>query len=168
MSCAALKRPCDLGENPEPMAFNLHESPYNKRTRMMPPPDGYLASPSPRRANPESVFQPKSMPDSVDAIMSDAKRRRHMRPMEPVASGVRDCGVCEFCGNKPSKNSDLFTSEQVKAIVERAVKEREIQLQAEYDEVLGERLQEQFNMFSKFNEDHIHRQLSQSTHMYMS
>eukprot|EP00126_Sphaerothecum_destruens_P002365 Sdes_comp15803_c0_seq1m4876 len=62
----------------------------------------------------------------------------------------------------------LFTIDQVKDIVGKALQEREQQLRMEYDEVLHHKLEEQFMNFTKFNEDHIHRQLKESTWSYMS
>ena len=52
-----------------------------------------------------------------------------------------------------------FTYEQVREIVNRALADKETALRAEYDQILQERLQDQFRNFSKFNEDYISRQL---------
>ena len=62
----------------------------------------------------------------------------------------------------------LFTYNEVKEIVSRAIGEKEIELRAEYERVLQEKLQEQFRNFSKFNEDYISRQLKQSDFSYLS
>jgi hypothetical protein len=68
--------------------------------------------------------------------------------------------------NKPEEI--LFTYDQVKDIVARALADREQQLRTEYDLILQERLQEQFKNFAKFNEDYISRQLKQSDWSYLS
>ena len=60
-----------------------------------------------------------------------------------------------------------FTLEQVKAIVQRAVEERDAQLREEYDAILAAKLNEQFENFTRFNLDYIHRQLKQSAFSYV-
>ena len=62
----------------------------------------------------------------------------------------------------------LFTHEEVREIVERAVRDREHSLSLEFMAILEEKLQEQFAQFSKFNQDHIHSKMSQSSFSYMS
>jgi len=62
----------------------------------------------------------------------------------------------------------LFTFEEVKAIVQRLLAEKESSLRIEYDQILQEKLQEQFRNFTKFNEDYISRQLKQSDFSYLS
>eukprot|EP00122_Pirum_gemmata_P016450 Pgem_evm1s15379 len=54
--------------------------------------------------------------------------------------------------------------EQVKSIVAKAVEEKEAKLRVEYDAILEERLNEQYQTFLKHNEQIIHEQLSQSTY----
>lgn len=61
----------------------------------------------------------------------------------------------------PAKEK-IFSIEDVKGILERTLKEQEMRLREEYDRVLVERLQEQFAVFSKFNEDCISRQMQSS------
>jgi len=77
----------------------------------------------------------------------------------------------QFVNRRKSKSKTeekMFTYEQVKEIVNRAVQDKEAALRAEYDQILQERLQEQFRNFSKFNEDYISRQLKQSEWSYLS
>jgi len=62
----------------------------------------------------------------------------------------------------------MFSYNEVKEIVERAVAEKEASLRVEYDRILQERLQEQFRNFSKFNEDYISRQYKSSDFSYLS
>jgi len=56
----------------------------------------------------------------------------------------------------------FFTAEEVKRILDRALKVQEDHLREQYDKVLTERLHEQFNRFAKFNEDLISRQMKDS------
>ena len=53
-------------------------------------------------------------------------------------------------------------------IVKRAVEAREEALRTEYDKILKDKLGEQFENFSKFNQDYISRQLKESQWDYMS
>jgi len=53
----------------------------------------------------------------------------------------------------------LYTHDEVKEIINRVLAEREAALRTEYDRILQERLQEQYQSFSKFNEDYISRQM---------
>ena len=50
----------------------------------------------------------------------------------------------------------------------RALEEREAALRQQYDKILEEKLAEQFNAFSRFNQDNIHRQMTESTYNCMS
>jgi len=65
-------------------------------------------------------------------------------------------------------NERLFSYTEVKDIISRVLAEREAVLRAEYDNILQERLQEQYRNFAKFNEDYISRQLKQSDFSYLS
>src|SRR5690606_4910485 len=56
------------------------------------------------------------------------------------------------------KKKLLFTEEDVKLLLSH----REEQIRAEYDKILQERLQEQFNQFSQFNQDYISRQFKET------
>ena len=58
----------------------------------------------------------------------------------------------------PVTGEVLFSLEQVKDIVRRAVCEKERALREQYDAILQRKLQEQYQAFAKFNEDYISRQ----------
>eukprot|EP00276_Gloeochaete_wittrockiana_P020672 CAMPEP_0184336262 /NCGR_PEP_ID=MMETSP1089-20130417/4623_1 /TAXON_ID=38269 ORGANISM="Gloeochaete wittrockiana, Strain SAG46.84" /NCGR_SAMPLE_ID=MMETSP1089 /ASSEMBLY_ACC=CAM_ASM_000445 /LENGTH=160 /DNA_ID=CAMNT_0026661237 /DNA_START=291 /DNA_END=773 /DNA_ORIENTATION=- len=66
------------------------------------------------------------------------------------------------------KPNQLFTIDDVKEIVAKALREREDELTSDYDRILNERLQEQFNSFSRFNQDYISNHLRKSEYDYMS
>jgi len=74
--------------------------------------------------------------------------------------------VCRSCKQRPAER--LYTSDELREIVQRAVARRENELRAEYDQILQTRLAEQFNNFRKFHEDYVSRQLNQSTNSYIS
>jgi len=65
-------------------------------------------------------------------------------------------------------NERLFSYTEVREIINRVLAEREAVLRAEYDNILQDRLQEQYRNFAKFNEDYISRQLKQSDFSYLS
>lgn len=56
-----------------------------------------------------------------------------------------------------AKNERIFTIEDVKEIIQRAVTERENELRDEYDRILAERLQEQHYQFTLWSRDFFER-----------
>lgn len=69
---------------------------------------------------------------------------------------------------KDYKEGELFTPSQVRRIVQEAVEQREAQLREEYDKKLNMLLQEQFEQFTRFNQDYISRQMNRTTPDYIS
>jgi len=68
----------------------------------------------------------------------------------------------------PHTGEVLFTLDQVRDIVRKAVEERERTLREHYDRILQTKLQEQFRAFAKFNEDYVSRQLRDGELSYCS
>lgn len=66
------------------------------------------------------------------------------------------------------KDERMYSAYEVKVMVEKAVESREKTLREEYDRILQGLLQEQYNNFVKFNEDHISRRLRNSDFSYIS
>jgi hypothetical protein len=62
----------------------------------------------------------------------------------------------------------VFTLVQVRSLLERALQEKEAELTARYDSILQDRLADQFAMFSKFNQDHIHTRVNDTDFSYLS
>lgn len=192
MSCAAIKRSHDIfSESPDKPVNPF----FSKRCRVMNVPDAALhASPdgyqhrSPSRQRKPLTqcgpFVPRSEPESVEKFLPHTKRRRHHREriLMPLSrGGLAEDGGLASGQHRASQHGDVrasaearlgaeqyFSYEEVKAIVERAVRDREEALSQEFVEVLEEKLTEQFHQFSKFNEDHIHRRLEASPFNYMS
>eukprot|EP01103_Thecamoeba_quadrilineata_P002681 TRINITY_DN12590_c0_g1_i1.p1 TRINITY_DN12590_c0_g1~~TRINITY_DN12590_c0_g1_i1.p1 ORF type:complete len:146 (+),score=28.42 TRINITY_DN12590_c0_g1_i1:64-501(+) len=77
-----------------------------------------------------------------------------------------------YASNKKKRTSDsnepLFTMAEVRSIVEKAVEAEQQRIKQEYDKILFDNLQEQYNTFSKFNEDCITRQFQNNDFSYMS
>jgi predicted metal-dependent hydrolase len=87
-------------------------------------------------------------------------------------AGASDDGA-HFCTTlrqrvDPHTGEVLFTMDQVKDIVRRAVDEKERALREQYDRILAQKLQEQYQAFAKFNEDYISRTLKNSDLAYVS
>jgi len=61
-----------------------------------------------------------------------------------------------------------FTVSQIRKIVQDALTERERRLRQEYDEILNRLLREQFDNFTRFNEDYISRQFKRTECAYLS
>ena len=66
----------------------------------------------------------------------------------------------------PTQN--MYTAQQVAAIVNGAVKDREKVLREEFEQLLAERLDDQWRSFAKFNEDQLHQKLEKSQYDYFS
>lgn len=60
-----------------------------------------------------------------------------------------------------------FEVVEVKAIVQRAVEEKQAALLIEYEELLDEMMRQQFNTFTRFNQDHISSQVKDSEFSYL-
>jgi hypothetical protein len=122
-----------------------------------------------------SVSSPGGGSSGMDVERLGGKRRRTVCEPDADAAhaaeedeagprrGEEECGHEgeAMLGESPSRSSSkdepiLFTLAQVKSIVQSALEERETELVARYDAILAERLEEQFNMFTKFNQDYIH------------
>ena len=79
--------------------------------------------------------------------------------MPPAVSGQRV---------DPVTGEHLFSMDQVRDIVRRAVDEKERTLREQYDRILSQKLQEQYQAFAKFNEDYISRSLKGNDLSYCS
>jgi len=82
-----------------------------------------------------------------------------------VPSGKK-AKLCRLCQNNAAER--LFSSEEVRAIVAKALKKNEEELKFEYDRILQDKLAEQFNNFSKYYEDYVSKMSKHSDFSYMS
>jgi len=67
-----------------------------------------------------------------------------------------------------TEHEKFFSLAEVKYILAKALEQTTHTVSNEYEKVLQEKLQEQYNSFTQFNQDNIHRQLQSSTYDYMS
>ncbi|XP_050390399.1 akirin-2 [Patella vulgata] len=74
-----------------------------------------------------------------------------------------------FSALSPSKKDiPLFTFRQVSMICDRMIKDREEQIQGEYDGVLSSKLAEQYEAFLKFNHDQLQKRFGDAPMSYVS
>eukprot|EP00730_Choanoeca_flexa_P019702 TRINITY_DN9632_c0_g1_i1.p2 TRINITY_DN9632_c0_g1~~TRINITY_DN9632_c0_g1_i1.p2 ORF type:complete len:192 (+),score=22.85 TRINITY_DN9632_c0_g1_i1:1651-2226(+) len=191
MACTTLTSP--LGENND----NGHAkfSPLDsKRCRLLSPPGAqYHASPladSARRqpvlfaagakrrndddldtddddAEPtsQSPFVPRSRAaPAEDFLPADVRRRRR----KLAAHNEQKSSSSLVPRHVPAAAPVSLTLEQFKSIIEQAVKSREDQLTAEFNQVLSQKLAEQFDQFQRYSQDYLHRRMESSTFSYMS
>lgn len=83
-------------------------------------------------------------------------------PEEPAAVGRAGAG------RQKSGDDQHYSGAEMREIVGRAVAEREKLLREEYSSILAEKLKEQFNSFTQFNQDYISRQIKGSPFSYVS
>lgn len=78
----------------------------------------------------------------------------------------RKAKLCRQCQTNTAER--LFSSEEVRAIVAKALRKSEEELRFEYDRILQDKLAEQFNNFSKYYEDYVSKMSKTSDFSYMS
>jgi len=66
------------------------------------------------------------------------------------------------------QQQQLFTLEQVQEIVKKALKENEEKLRVEYEQIVKDKLIEQYQCFSRYNDDYISKQMKESEYSYWS
>jgi len=148
-----LKRPREMGDSPmqsgEPMAAQASCSPHRCGLTMESPTSKRTRAHEASAAGPASSFMCGGMSPGMSAAseLSAALQRQRV---------------------DPQTGEVLFTLDQVKDIVRRAVDEKERQIREQYDRILQQKLQEQYQAFAKFNEDYISRSLKTSDLGYIS
>ena len=149
------KRPREMGDSPmQGMQMEpSYSSPHRCGLSMM-------ESPVPKRTRAYAEDAAAGSGTSVSAF-SAAGGSAGMSAAADVNAAVRQ-------RVDPQTGEPLFTLEQVKDIVRRAVDEKERQIRVQYDEILQRKLQEQYQSFAKFNEDYISRTLKSNDLGYIS
>ena len=69
---------------------------------------------------------------------------------------------------KEKRREKMYSHEEVTSIVSKVVQQREAAIRAEYNLLLQAKLAEQFQTFTKHNEDYISRQIKGSPFSYVS
>lgn len=89
----------------------------------------------------------------ADKYIPLKKRRMHEHRMDgAVATSVKEKNAKEV----------TFTFAQVRSILAKALKEKEVDLRLEFEAILQEKLMEQYQQFIKFNEDYVSRTSARS------
>ena len=83
-----------------------------------------------------------------------------------VASSPRD--QVAATPDKTAAGEKLYSKEELHNIINKVLKERESMLREEYNRILQAKLAEQFNSFTKFNQDYISRQIKGNPFSYVS
>lgn len=175
----------------------VSNTPNSKRCRVLipppsPPKQDHTLSFHHKRAktyhNDVSAIFPTGISSEVDVeqhIIDSVKRRRVLRRKQEEEAGAHGFGHPQGengmsyahhhfqqnarCRGAPAPGGELmFTVDQVRSIVDKALRDNEAELSLKYDAILEEKLREQLAQFLKFNEDHLHRKLNDSQYMYMS
>ncbi|EFA77662.1 putative transmembrane protein [Heterostelium album PN500] len=74
----------------------------------------------------------------------------------------------ENSNNNNNNDKKLFSLEEVREILKKALEEHEAKLRREYEDIVQQKLLEQFHSFSQYNESYISRQIRESEFSYMS
>jgi len=121
-----------------------------------------LESPMSKRARAHGAGANPAGPSSCSAFLSAAEQGGSSSQQLPDLSAALRQRV------DPHTGEVLFAMDQVRDIVRRAVDEKERSLREQYDRILQQKLQEQYQAFAKFNEDYISRSLKSHDLGYIS
>lgn len=163
------KRPREWGQD----LMNIERDPCSPHRNFTP-------SPGVNYISPKRVRMEESNTNMNMEIRSNSPERRNMEsPFNTVLTNSQN--AIDFDRLLASKNrtqkdksistasgEKLYTYEEMKEIALLLLAQKETSLKQEYEQILQERLQEQFRNFAKFNEDYISRQLKQSDFSYLS
>jgi len=128
----------------------------------------------------ENPFPVKPIePRELESLVADSISPRKVSPVEGEVEGRSDgemrtpvapartpdtAGAAE----RDRKTEKMYSHEELTSIVSKVVQQREHALRAEYNKVLQAKLAEQFQSFTKFNEDYISRQIKGNPFSYVS
>lgn len=171
MACATLKRSLEF----DPV--HSHGRP-NKRRRCVPmcvsPGNSSPNVTKTQSPSPFGEISQKLTPEKMAANIREEIRRLHRRKqlyfnpqsnngdfsdMEGSSnpSSPSGCGSNAYSNSTSSKEKPLFTFKQVGMICERMLKDQEVQIREEYDQILTMKLSEQYESFVKFTYDQIQK-----------
>jgi len=173
------KRSFDFIQYPSPVSCSPHkissldgsDSQLNKKRRLDANTPAFSGFNSPVRAIGQ---QEREKEDARALTDSNAMLTSSQTFLAPEASFIDNNAIYEWLPkNKRAKfptadNEKFFTLAEVKYIVAKALAHNTKNLREDFQKEMAEKLQEQFAMFTKFNQDNIERQLQTSTYDYMS
>eukprot|EP00301_Raphidiophrys_heterophryoidea_P021863 c6167_g1_i1.p1 GENE.c6167_g1_i1~~c6167_g1_i1.p1 ORF type:complete len:209 (-),score=59.08 c6167_g1_i1:332-886(-) len=139
----------------------------NKRPFASPSPHMHQSSALARQHSPFLNRPSDITSEEIEKMFSHPKRAR-------LASAMFDSDDDEpATSSKPAQQQkqpqeQKFTKDEVKLILDKALREMESKLREQYDSILQEQLSEQFQNFTRFNDDYVSRRLRASTFEYVS
>jgi len=184
MACVTLKRSLDFDPLHSP-------SRPIKRRRCVPMGQPHGCSPSKRDTGEcssptkpsefkESVLTPEQIANNLRDEMKRLKKRREFRGQGPPSPGsapsspepmleahMMEGQACPSSSPSSSTTSakqdkPIFTLKQMSMIAERMCAERVEQVRAEYDQILQQKLSEQYDAFVKFIDHQIQKRFNES------
>ena len=123
------------------------------------------------RENPFPIkpIEPKELESLVAKIISPRKStvesEGEMRSPGPAVQTPR---TSTAGGDKEAKGDKMYSHEELTSIVSKVVQQREAALREDYNNLLQAKLSEQFQSFTKFNEEYKSRQIKGSPFSYVS
>jgi len=142
----------------------------HQKAQCTPHPIRFLQSPISKRVRKEEGFEM-----SGDDTKMEVKSPERKSPFQSATTANIDETLLKLTRKrKPKKEEKVnekeptFTFSQVRKILQDALAERERRLRGEYDETLNKLLREQFDVFTRFNEDYISRQFKRTDCSYLS
>lgn len=143
----------------------------HRRRKLMSPPSSSSIHPCAASPSHPSSIQHSSLgsPAHPSSFWNSSQPLPHTANMSPTG-GSSPTGLFSPTGSMspPRGKEASFTIKQVVTLCERLWKEREEKLREEYDQVLHEKLGEQYDSFLKFTQDQIIRKYQQSSCSYVS
>lgn len=186
-SCMTLKRSFehDRDSNANPSTYESR-TPSSKRQRRCFPVT-VVSSPSSSSTSTETINDmsfgnSSTFPDvqpilSTDALLTRIKeevrrlqRRNQLKSSMTNETPEDDSESSQSVSSLPqqSTNQHLLTLKQVNMICARLLKEREDKIREEYDQILSNKLNEQYEGFVRFTQDQLTRRFSELQFSYVS
>ncbi|CAF1041796.1 unnamed protein product [Rotaria sordida] len=110
-------------------------------------------------------------------IKEEVRRLQRRHQLKPSSSDLPDddnhhttdsTSLSNLPGHSSSNSQHLLTLKQVNMICARLLKEREEKIREEYDQILSNKLNEQYEGFVRFTQDQLTRRFSELQFSYVS
>jgi len=149
------KRPFDCLQNSPPSSCSPH-----KITFLDSPPQNI-------KKRKTEQFQPIIEDDDKKLVQSDTSQYLdHHNVDQTLLEWIPKYKRVKYQASKPSEK--IFNSIDVRMILAKAIEETKLMLKEEYERALQQRLAEQFQQFSSYTQDNIHRQVNGHNYDYMT
>jgi hypothetical protein len=116
--------------------------------------------------------------DLLSRIKEEVRRLQRRNQLKPNSSESTEdeshqsttdsTSLINLPGHSSSSNQHLLTLKQVNMICARLLKEREEKIREEYDQILSDKLNEQYEGFVRFTQDQLTRRFSELQFSYVS